>query len=130
MDERETLNRLYQVTRTRRVAIGLVLLAWVLPALFALNDNIPVSSVGEFTGKLVAMTLFALLARMWAARHYSAGVLVQACLVFALLLVGWSGYVSRKAHDARVEAAVQMESSLSSHVPIQGAARDMEKKAP
>lgn len=119
MHERSTIELLNQTTRTRRIAIALILIALSLPSLFAWSDNVALESAGEFTGQLAAVTLLAFIARLWIARHYSAGVQVQALLAFALVLVGWSGYVSRHAHDERVAAAAQPVSSTSLRIPGQ-----------
>jgi hypothetical protein len=124
MHDRSSINRINQVTRTRRLAFGLILLALALPILFVWSDNAAASSAGEFTGKLVAVTLLALIARLWVARHYSASVQVQVLLAFALVLVGWSGYVSRVAHETRVLAktqTVQTGSSIPALIPGQAA---------
>ena len=119
MHDQSSIALLYQTTRTRRVAIALILLALALPSLFAWSDNVALESTGEFTGQLAAVTLLAFIARLWIARHYSAGVQVQVLLAFALMLIGWSGYVSRHAHDERVAAAVQPVSSTPSRIPGQ-----------
>jgi len=66
-----------------------------------------------------ALILLAFIARLWVARHYSAGVQVQVLLAFSLVLIGWSGYVSRLAHEERVSVAAQPVSSTSSRIPGQ-----------
>ena len=119
MHDRSSIELIYQTTRTRRVAFALILLALVLPSLFAWSDNAALESAGAFTGRLAAVTLLAFIARLWVARHYSPGVQVQVLLAFALVLVGWSGYVSRLAHDERVAVAAQPVSSTSSRIPGQ-----------
>ncbi|MEN6630094.1 MAG: hypothetical protein ABFC42_10640 [Sulfuricella sp.] len=119
MHDRSSIELIYQTTRTRRVAYVLILLALALPSLFAWRDNASLESAFAFTGQLTAVTLLALIARLWVARHYSAGVQVQVLLAFALVLIGWSGYVSRLAHDERVAAAAQPISSTSSRIPGQ-----------
>jgi len=119
MHDQSSIALLYQTTRTRRVAFALILLALALPSLFAWSDNVALESAGELTGQLVAVTLLAFIARLWIARHYSAGVQVQVLLAFALLLIGWSGYVSRIAHEERVAAAAQPVSSTPSRIPGQ-----------
>ena len=124
MHDRSSIALINQTTRTRRFAIALILLALALPSLFAWSDNVALESAGEFTGLLAAVTLLALIARLWVARHYSAGVQVQVLLAFALVLIGWSGYVSRIAHNERVSAAAQPVSSTPSRIPDQGAPVD------
>jgi 4-amino-4-deoxy-L-arabinose transferase-like glycosyltransferase len=119
MHDRSTIDLIHQTTRTRRVAIALILLALALPSLFAWNDNVALESAGEFTGQLAAVTLLALIARLWVARHYSPGVQVQVLLAFALVLISWSGYVSRTAHNERVAAVAQTVSSTPSRIPGQ-----------
>ncbi len=119
MHDRSTIDLIHQTTRTRRVAFALILLALALPSLFAWSDNVALESAGVFTGQLVAVTLLAFIARPWVARHYSAGVQVQVLLAFALVLISWSGYVSRLAHDDRVAAAAQPVSTTSSRIPGQ-----------
>lgn len=119
MVDRRSIELIYQATRTRRVAFALILLALALPSLFAWSDNVALESAGAFTGQLAAVTLLAFIARLWVARHYSAGVQVQVLLAFALVLIGWSGYVSRIAHDERVSAAAQPVSSTPSRIPGQ-----------
>jgi 4-amino-4-deoxy-L-arabinose transferase-like glycosyltransferase len=119
MHDRSSIELIHQTTRTRRMAIALILLALALPSLFAWSDNVPLESAGAFTGQLAAVTLLAMIARLWIARHYSAGVQVQVLLAFALVLIGWSGYVSRHAHDERVAAAAQPASSTPSRIPGQ-----------
>lgn len=108
-----------QTTRTRRIAYALILLALLLPTLFAWNDNGALESAGEFTALLAAVTLLALAARRWTARHYSAGIQVQVLLAFALVLTGWSGYASRTAHEERMSATAQPASSMPSRIPAQ-----------
>ena len=124
MSDRRTIELMNQSTRTRRIAFALILLALAVPSLFAWSDNVALESAAKFTGQLAAVTLLALIARLWIARHYSVGVQVQALLAFALVLLGWSGYVSRVAHDERVSAVVQQASSTPSRVPGQGEATD------
>lgn len=119
MVDRRSIELIYQATRTRRVAFALILLALTLPSLFAWSDNVALESAGAFTGQLAAVTLLAFIARLWVARHYSAGVQVQVLLAFALVLIGWSGYVSRIAHDERVSAAAHPVSSTPSRIPDQ-----------
>ena len=109
-----------QTTRTRRIAIALILLALALPSLFAWSDNVALESAVEFTAQLAAVTLLALIVRLWVVRHYSAGIEVQMLLAFALVLIGWSGYGSRIAHDERVlTAAPPPISSMPSRIPGQ-----------
>lgn len=124
MHDRSSIELIYQTTRTRRVAFALILLALALPSLFAWSDNAALESAVAFTGQLVAVTLLAFIARLWIARHYSAGIQVQALLAFALVLVGWSGYVSRLAHDERMAVAAQPASSTASRIPGQVEAVD------
>lgn len=119
MHDRRSIERINQTTRTRRIAIVLILLALVIPSLFAWSDNVALESAGEFTGKLAVVTLLAYIARLWLARHYSAGIQVQALLAFALVLIGWSGYVSRIAHDERMSAAAHLVNSMPSRIPGQ-----------
>jgi len=119
MYDRNSIKLINQATRTRSVAIALILLALALPSLFAWSDNVALESAGKFTGQLAAVTLLAFIARLWVARHYSAGIQVQVLLAFALVLIGWSGYVSRIAHDERVSAAAPPVSSTSSRIPGQ-----------
>lgn len=119
MVDRSSIELIYQTTRTRRIAFALTLLALALPSLFAWGDNVALESAGAFTGQLAAVTLLAFIARLWVARHYSAGVQVQVLLAFALVLIGWSGYVSRIAHDERVSAAAHPVSSTPSRIPDQ-----------
>lgn len=119
MVDRSSIELINQTTRTRRIAFALILLALALPSLFAWGDNVALESVGAFTGQLAAVTLLAFIARLWVARHYSAGVQVQVLLAFALVLIGWSGYVSRIAHDERVSAAAHPVSSTPSRIPGQ-----------
>ena len=107
MHDPRTIALLNQTTRTRRISYAIILLALALPAIFAWRDNVGLESAGDFTGQLAAVTLLAFIGRLWIARHYSAGVQVQVLLAFALVLIGWSGYVSRHAHDERVVAAAQ-----------------------
>ena len=108
-----------QATYTRRIAYALIVLALALPSLFAWNDNVAFENVAGFTVQLAAMTLLALIARLWIARHYSVGIQVQVLLAFSLVLLGWSGYASRTAHEERVLAAAQPASSMSSRIPAQ-----------
>lgn len=124
MVDHSSIKLINQTTRTRRIAYVLILLALAIPSLFAWGDNVALESAGAFTGKLAVATLLAFIARLWAARHYSAGVHVQALLAFALVLVGWSGYVSRVAHDERVSAAASSISSMPSRIPGQVAPVD------
>lgn len=119
MYDRSSIELINQTTRTRRIAFALILLALALPSLFAWNDNVALESVAKFTGQLAAVTLLAFIARLWVARHYSAGIQVQVLLAFALVLIGWSGYVSRIAHDARVSVVAQPVSSAPSRIPEQ-----------
>ena len=119
MHDRSSIELIHQTTRTRRIAIALILLALALPSLFAWSDNVALESAGEFTGQLAAVTLLALIARLWVARHYSPGVQVQVLLAFALVLISWSGYVSRTAHNERVAAVAQTVSSTPSRIPGQ-----------
>jgi len=119
MYDRSNIELIHQTKLTRRVAFALILLALALPSLFAWSDNVALESAGAFTGQLAAVTLLALIARLWIARHYSAGVQVQVLLAFSLVLIGWSGYVSRHAHDERVAAAAQPASSTPSRIPGQ-----------
>lgn len=118
MHDRRTIELMNQSTRTRRISFALILLALALPSLFAWSDNVALESVGAFTGQLAAVTLLALIARLWVARHYSVGVQVQALLAFALVLLGWSGYVSRVAHDERAAAVAQQVGSTPTHFEI------------
>lgn len=117
MHDRSSTELINQTTRTRRIAIAFILLALALPSLFAWSDNVALGSAGEFTGKLAGVTLLALVARLWVVRHYSPGVQVQALLAFALVLLGWSGYVSRVAHDERISAAAPPAGSMPSRIP-------------
>lgn len=116
MHDRGSIELINQTKRTRRIAYAFILLALALPALFAWSDNAPLESAAAFTGQLAAATLLALIARQWMARHYSAGVQVQALLAFALVLLGWSGYESRLARDERAAAAAPV-SSMPSRIP-------------
>ena len=124
MHDRRSIELINQTTRTRRIAFALILLALALPSLFAWSDNVALESAGAFTGQLAAVTLLAFIARLWVARHYSAGIQVQVMLAFALALIGWSGYVSRIAHDERVSEAAQAVSSTPSRIPGQMAPAD------
>ena len=124
MYDRSSIELINQATRTRRIAFALILLALALPSLFAWSDNVALESVAKFTGQLAAVTLLALIARLWVARHYSVGVQVQVLLAFALVLVGWSGYVSRVAHDERVAAVARQVSSTPSRITGQVEAAD------
>lgn len=119
MYERSSIELLNQTKVTRRVALALILLAFGLPSLFAWGDKVALENAGMFTMQLAAVTLLAFIARLWAARHYSAGVQVQALLAFALVLICWSGYVSRTARDERVAAAAASVSSMPSRIPDQ-----------
>jgi hypothetical protein len=116
MDERSIKLR-NQTTRTRRIAFALILLALAIPSLFAWSDNVALESASLFTAKLVAVTLLALVARLWLARHYSPGVQVQVLLAFALVLLGWSGYVSRTAHEERAAASTHPINSVAPRIP-------------
>jgi 4-amino-4-deoxy-L-arabinose transferase-like glycosyltransferase len=116
MDDR-SIKLINQTTRTRRIAFALILLALAIPSLFAWSDNVALDSAIQFTIKLAAVTLLALVARIWIARHYSSGVQVQVLLAFAFVLLGWSGYVSRTAHEERVATAAHPASSMSPRVP-------------
>ena len=116
MDER-SIKLINQTTRTRRIAFALILLALAIPSLFAWSDNVALESAFQFTIKLAAVTLLAFIARLWIARHYSPGVQVQVLLVFAFVLLGWSGYVSRTAHEERVADAAHPASSMSPRIP-------------
>jgi len=120
MYDRRSIELMNQSTRSRRIAFALILLALALPSLFAWSDNVALESVAKFTGQLAAVTLLAFIARLWIARHYSVGVQVQALLAFALVLLGWSGYVSRAAHDEHVAAVAQPVSSTPSRISGQG----------
>lgn len=120
MDDRSNIELINRTTVTRRVAFGLILLALLVPSLFAWSDNVPLQNAFGFTGQVAAVTLLALIAQLWVARHYSPGVQVQALLAFAVVLVGWSGYVSRIAHEERVAAATAPVSSTSARIPGQG----------
>jgi hypothetical protein len=116
MDE-HSIKLLNQTTRTRRIAFAIILLALAIPSLFAWSDNVPLDSASLFTAKLVAVTLLVLVARLWLARHYSPGVQVQALLAFALVLLGWSGYVSRTAHEERVAASTHPINLVAPRIP-------------
>jgi hypothetical protein len=111
------LKLIHQTTRTRRIAFAFILLALVLPSLFAWSDHAPLESAGPFTAQLVAATLLALIARIWIARHYAPGVQVQLLLAFALVLLGWSGYESRTTHEQRVSAAAHPASQMPARIP-------------
>ncbi len=124
MHDQRSIKLINQTKVSRSVAFALILLALALPALFAWGDNVALESAGMFTGQLAAVTLLALIARLWIARHYSPGVQVQALLAFALVLVGWSGYVSRTAHEERVAAAAAPVSSMPARIPGQAAPVD------
>ena len=124
MHDQRSIELIHQTKITRRVAFALILLALALPALFAWGDNVALESVGMFTGQLAAVTLLGLIARVWIARQYSPGVQVQFLLAFALVLVGWSGYVSRTAHEARVAATAAPVSSMPARIPGQAAPAD------
>lgn len=121
MYDRRSIELMNQTTRTRRIAFALILLALALPSMFAWGDNVALESAGKFTAQLAAVTVLALIARVWAARHYSPGVQVQALLAFALVLTGWSGYVSRIAHEERVAAQAQAVTSVPARIPGQAA---------
>jgi hypothetical protein len=116
MDER-SIQLINQTTRTRRIAFALILLALAIPSLFAWSDNVAMESAIQFTIKLAAVTLLAFIARLWIARHYSPGVQVQVLLAFAFVLLGWSGYVSRTAHEERVAASTHPANSMSPRIP-------------
>jgi len=116
MDER-SIKLINQTTRTRRIAFALILLALAIPSLFAWSDNVALESAIQFTIKLAAVTLLAFIARLWLARHYSLGVQVQVLLAFAFVLLGWSGHVSRTAHEERVAITAQPASSMSPRIP-------------
>jgi hypothetical protein len=116
MHDRSSIDLINQTKRTRRIAYAFILLALALPSLFAWSENAPLESAIPFTGQLAAVTLLALIARQWMARHYPVGVQVQALLAFALVLLGWSGYESRLARDERAARAAPV-SSMSSRVP-------------
>jgi hypothetical protein len=64
----------------------------------------------------LSVTLLALMARLWLARHYSPGVQAQVLMIFVLVLLGWSGYVSRIAHEERLSAMAHLASTMSSHI--------------
>ncbi len=128
MHDRSSIELIHKTTRTRRVAFALILLALALPSLFAWSDNVALESAGAFTGQLAAVTLLAFIARLWVARHYTAGVQVQVLLAFAIVLIGWSGYVSRIAHETRVSAAAQPVSSTPSRIPDQAEPVDSKLK--
>jgi membrane protein YdbS with pleckstrin-like domain len=49
----------------RRISFALILLALAIPSLFAWSDNVALESASQFTSKLVAVTLLALVARLW-----------------------------------------------------------------
>ncbi len=120
MHDRSSIELINKAKITRRVAYALILLALAAPSLYAWSDNVSLESAGLFTGQLAAVTLLAVIARLWVARNYSTGVQVQVLLAFALVLVGWSGYVSRIAHDERVSAAAAPPvSSAESRIPGQ-----------
>jgi len=119
MHDRSDIRLINQTTRTRRIAFAFILLALAVPSLFAWSDHVELASAGPFTSKLVAVTLLAFMARPWLARHYSPGVQVQALLAFALVLLGWSGYESRIAHEERVSAMTHPASSMPSRIPSQ-----------
>jgi hypothetical protein len=118
MHDSRSIELIHKAKFTRRVAFALILLALAAPSLYAWSDHASLASVGKFTGQLAAVTLLAFIARLWVARNYSAGVQVQMLLAFALVLVGWSGYVSRIAHEERVAAALPPPvSSEQSRIP-------------
>lgn len=119
MHDRSSSELINQTTRTRRISYALILLALAMPSLFAWHDNAPLKSAGEFTALLAAVTLLALIARLWIARHYSAGIQVQVLLAFAFVLISWSGYVSRITHEERISAAAAPVSSMPSRIPGQ-----------
>lgn len=119
MHDRSSSELINQTTRTRRIAYALILLALAAPSLVAWNDNAALDSTGEFTVQLAAVTLLALIARLWIARHYSAGIQVQVLLAFALVLISWSGYASRIAHEERMSAATAPVSPMPSRIPGQ-----------
>ncbi len=120
MYDRDSIQLLNQTTRTRRIAFAFILLALTVPSLFAWSDHIELTSAGQLTAKLAAVTLLAFMARLWLARHYSPGVQVQVLLAFALVLLGWSGYGSRIAHEERMAAMAHPASSMPSRIPGQG----------
>lgn len=108
-----------QTTRTRRIAYALILIALALPSLFAWSDNVALESAGEFTALLAAVTLVAFILWRRLARHYSAGIQVQVLLAFAFVLISWSGYASRIAHEQRIAAVAAPASSMQSRIPGQ-----------
>ncbi len=119
MYDRSSIKLINQTSRTRRIAFAFILLALALPTLFAWSDHVELATAGQLTGKLVAVTLLALLARLWLARHYSPGVQAQVLLIFALVLLGWSGYVSRIAHEERLSEMAHPASTMPLHIPGQ-----------
>lgn len=124
MHDQSSIKRINQVAKTRRIAIGIILLALLLPILYAWGDNDAVSSALAFTVRLVLVTVLAVFALRWAASHYSPGVQVQILLAFALVLIGWSGYTSRIAYEARALDKAQAGSSMPSQIPSQGKTLD------
>lgn len=127
MYDRKAIELMNQTTTTRRVAFALILLALALPLAFAWSNNVGLENAGELTGQLLVATLLAFVARLWVARHYSAGVQVQVLLVFALVLIGWSGYVTRTTHEKRVAAAASPAASAPMRIP--GQVESVEKQA-
>lgn len=121
MHDQRSIELINRTKVTRRVAYTLILLALALPSLFAWGDQGALESAGGFTMQLAGVTLLALIARLWVARHYAPGVQVQVLLAFALVLVGWSGYVSRTAHEGRAAAPAN---SMSARIPGQAAPAD------
>ncbi len=117
MHDSTSIKLINQTNRTRRIAFSLILLALILPSLYAWIDHVPLASTAMFTGKLVAVTLLAFFARQWVTRNYTPGVQVQVLLAFALVLVGWSGYVSRITHEERMAAAAHPASTMPSRIP-------------
>lgn len=110
---------LNQTLHTRIISYALILLALLLPSFIAWKDNAALESTGEFTALLAAVTLLAIIARRWISRHYSAGIQVQVLLAFAIVLISWSGYASRIAHEERVSGATPSTNSLTSRIPGQ-----------
>ncbi len=119
MYDRSSIKLINQTTRTRRIAFAFILLALALPSIYTWNDHVELANAGQLTAKLVAVTLLALMARLWLARHYSPGVQVQVLLAFALVLLGWSGYASRIAHEERMSALAHPASTMTSRIPGQ-----------
>lgn len=119
MYDRSSIELINQTTRTRRISYALILLALLLPTLFAWNDNAALESIFWFTAQLATATLLAFIARQWLSRHYSPGTVVQLLLAFAIVLLGWSGYSSRVAHEERIAAASTPASTMPSRIPGQ-----------